>query len=102
MVALRPKVNRDALRVTWEVVKAESPESLGFDPSAFSRRGRSTCLICGAAVDATYVKAEGVAGRMGITALAAVLVSSSGRGRDYLAVGEYPQPSDEDCEAVLT
>lgn len=101
MIALRPKVDRDALRVAWEVAEAKEAEGLGFDPGAFSRRGRSTCLICGAAVETDYVKAEGVAGRMGITPLAAVLIKPSGRGRDYLAVGDYPQPSDEDCEAVL-
>ena len=52
---------------------------LGFDPAAFSSRGRASCLICGAAVDARYVKEQGLAGRMGITPLAAVLVKESGR-----------------------
>jgi putative DNA methylase len=28
-------------------------------------------------------------------------VKASGRGRDYLAVGDYPQPSDEECETVI-
>ena len=31
-----------------------------------------------------------------------MLVKAGGRGRDYLAVGGYPQPSREDCEAVLS
>ncbi len=101
MVALRPRVDRETLRLDWEVVEAESADKLGFDPSAFSSRGRSTCLICGAAVDADYVKAEGMAGRIGITPLAAALVNRSGRGREYLAVGDYPQPSEDDCAAVL-
>lgn len=100
-VALRPQVDRGALTVHWEVVEAQSAEAMGFDPSAFSRRGRSTCLVCGAAIDGKYVKAEGVAGRMGITPLAAVTVNPSGRGRDYFAVGDYPGPSVEECEAVL-
>lgn len=38
---------------------------------------------------------------MGITPLAAVRARASGRGREYLAVGDYPQPSTTDCEAVL-
>ena len=101
MAALRPQVDREALSVSWEVVEADTAEGLGFDPAAFSKRGASTCLICGAAVDGAYIKAQGCAGRMGITALAAVVLKPSGRGRDYLAVGEYPQPSLEDCEAVL-
>ena len=52
-------------------------------------------------MDGDYVKAEGVAGRIGITPLAAVIVKPSGRGRDYLAVGDYAQPNTEDCTAVL-
>ena len=59
--------------------------------------GATTCLACGAAVDYKYVKAEGLAGRMGITPLAAVLVKPSGRGRDYLPAGTYPEP---DARAV--
>ena len=62
MVALRPSVDRDALRVDWEVVEAEHAEGLGFDPAAFSSRGRSTCLICGAAVELGYIKAEALRG----------------------------------------
>ena len=101
MVALRPEVDHEALCVDWKVVEATSPEGLRFDPAAFSKRGRSTCLVCGASVDGDYVKAEGRAGRMGITPLAAVVPKASGRGRDYLAVGDYPQPSAAECEAVL-
>lgn len=101
MVALLPEVDRGRLTVDWEVVEAASAEGLGFDPAAFSKRGHSTCLVCGASVDGNYVKAEGRAGRMGITPLAAVVPKASGRGRDYLAVGAYPLPSDEACEAVL-
>jgi putative DNA methylase len=100
-VALKPVVDRDALRVDWTVVEAADPAGLGFDPAAFSKRGSSACLICGATVDGNYVKAEGRAKRMGITPLAAVMVKASGRGREYRAVGDYPLPSDEACEAVL-
>lgn len=101
MVALRPRVDREALRVEWEVVEASDVEGLGFDPGGFSHRGRSTCLICGAAVELDYVKAEGVAGRMGITPLAGVLPRQSGRGREYLAPGSYPEPSVDECDEVL-
>ncbi len=52
MVALRPEVDRERLTVDWEVVEAASAEGLGFDPAGFSQRGRSTCLLCGASVDA--------------------------------------------------
>jgi putative DNA methylase len=100
-VALRPVVDRDALTVKWEVVEATNPEGLGFDPAGFSKRGRSTCLICGAAADGDYIKAEGKAGRMGITPLAAVLVKESGRGRDYVSVGQFALPAETVCAAAL-
>jgi putative DNA methylase len=100
-IALRPIVDRAALTVGWEVVEAETAEGLGFDPAAFSKRGSTSCLACGAAIDAAYVKAEGLAGRMGITPLAAVAVKPSGQGRDYLPAGTYPEPDFAECEAVL-
>ncbi|MEJ7894715.1 MAG: DUF1156 domain-containing protein [Solirubrobacteraceae bacterium] len=100
-VALKPVVDRTARALSWEVVEADTADGLGFDPAGFSSRGKASCLICGATVDAKEVKALGLAGRMDITPLAAVVVKPSGRGRDYLPVGTYQQPSTEACEAVL-
>ncbi len=100
-MALRPAVDRAARELRWEVVEATDAAGLGFDPAGFSSRGRASCLICGAAVDASYVKEQGLAGLMGITPLAAVLVKPGGRGRDYLPAGEYPEPSIKECEGVL-
>ena len=100
-VALKPVVDRAARSLSWEVVEADSAEALGFDPAGFSSRGKASCLVCGATVDAKEVKALGLAGKMGITPLAAVVVKPSGRGRDYLPVGTYEQPSAAECEAVL-
>jgi putative DNA methylase len=99
--ALRPNVDRTALTIDWEVSEADTAEGLGFDPGGFSTRGSTSCLLCGAQVDAAYVRREGVAGRMGITPLAAVTVKASGRGRKYHAVGDYPLPSDSECVAAL-
>jgi putative DNA methylase len=101
-VALRPRVDRATRSLHWDVVEASDEAGLGFDPAGFSSRGRASCLICGAAVDAKYVKEQGLARQLGITPLAAVLVKSSGRGRDYLPAGKYPVPSVEECQAVLT
>ncbi len=100
-VALKPVVDRNTLTVGWQVVEADKPEGLGFDPAAFSQRGQASCLVCGATADSAYVKAEGLAKRMSIMPLAAVLVKSRGRGRDYLAAGKYPEPGVEECEAVI-
>jgi putative DNA methylase len=99
--ALKPSVDRDARVVNWLVVEAPNAASLDFDPAGFSRRGRASCLICGAAIDTEYVKEQGRARRMGIAPLAAVLVKPSGRGRDYLPSGAYPEPAARECELVL-
>ncbi len=100
-VALRTVVDRAALVVRYEVVEAATQAGLGFDPAAGSSRGQATCPICGATVTAAYVKAEGVAGRLGTAPLAAVVLKPSGRGRDYLAAGAYPLPDDAECERRL-
>lgn len=100
-IALRAVVDRAALTVRYEVVEATSTSTLGFDPGEGSRRGQATCRVCGATVTADYVKAEGRAGRMGIAPLAAVVLKSSGRGRDYLPVGTYPLPDDDECARRL-
>jgi putative DNA methylase len=100
-VALRPRVDREARNLRWDVVEGGDASDFDFDPAGFSSRGRASCLICGAAVDTSYIKAQGLAGMMGIAPLAAVLIKPGGRGRSYVAAGTYPDPSLEECEAVL-
>jgi putative DNA methylase len=100
-VALKPRVARDTLRTTWEVVEVASADDLGFDPASFSKGGQSTCLVCGAALDSDYVRTEGLARRMGIAPLAAVVPGESGKGRRYIAAGEYPDPARGEYDAVL-
>lgn len=101
VVALRPEVNEGLGTLRWELAEASSASELDFDPGAFSAGGKATCFLCGTSVDAEYVKAEGRAGRLGVTALAAVLPHPSGRGREYLPAGSYPLPDDADAQAVL-
>jgi putative DNA methylase len=101
MVALKPIVDREALTVTYEVVEAPTANALGFDPAAGSARGQATCRICGATVTADYVKTEGRAGRMGVTPLAAVALSSSRRGREYLPAASFALPDEAQCLSRL-
>lgn len=100
-VALRTVPDRASMTVGYGVVWAQSPSDLGFDPAAGSKRGSATCPLCGAHVTAAHVKAEGVAGRLGTTPLAAVVLKASGRGRDYLAGGLYSLSDDGECEHRL-
>ena len=99
-IALRTVVDRASLSVRYEVVEAASEAALGFNPAG-SSRGQATCPICGATVDASHVKAEGVAGRMATAPLAAVVLKPSGRGRDYLPAGSYGLPDDAECDRRL-
>jgi putative DNA methylase len=100
-IALKPVVDKARLTVEWEVVQADTKDGLQFDPTAFSSRGRATCFACGASVDATYLKEEGMAGRMGIAPLAAVLLHPSGRGRQYISSNSYIRPDTEQCLAII-
>jgi len=97
-IALRAVVDREQLTVSWEVVTATSPAGMGFDPASGSKRGEASCLICGATITAKYVKTEGMAGRIGVAPLAAVLLKVTGRGRDYLPAGSYELPDEEECK----
>jgi len=101
-VALRPRLDMTALRVGWEVVEATGSEGLGFDPAGFSTRSSTSCLLCGAALSGAFVRREGDEGRVGIAPLGAALVKPSGRGRDYVAAGDYPLPTAEECGAVIS
>jgi putative DNA methylase len=100
-IALRTVVDQASQTVSYQVVEAASASGLGFDPAAGSRRGEATCPICAATVSAAYVKSEGMAGRLGVAPLAAVVLKASGRGRDYLAPGEYPLPDEGECQDLL-
>ncbi len=99
--ALKPVVDEGRLSIVWEVVEAGERDELGFDPAGFSSGGRATCFVCGASIDAAYVKQEAKAGRMGVEPLAAAFLRPSGRGRQYLSAGSYPLPQAEECGAVL-
>lgn len=99
--ALRPHVDKAQLTVGWELAEGASADAFEFDPAGFSRGGRATCFVCGTSVDADYIKTEGKAGRLGTAPLAAALVNSSGRGREYLPAGAYQLPDENDCQAVL-
>jgi putative DNA methylase len=100
-IALKPVVDKKQLSVDWEVVERRSADDLGFDPAGFSSRGRATCFVCGASVDANYVKDEGKAGRMEVAPLAAVLPNVSGPGRDYHDPGSFPLPDPGEVQAML-
>jgi putative DNA methylase len=78
--ALRPVVDRRQLQVGYEVVEADTPDGLGFDPEAGSSRGSATCRICGASVSADAVKVLGRAGKLGRRLMGVAFLQGGRRG----------------------
>jgi len=76
--------------VRFEVASARSEEMLGFDPSAGSKGGDATCLLCGTVADSDYVKAEGCSKRFGHRLMAIVVTRSSSNGKTYLSPSSFP------------
>lgn len=93
-VALRLVAPPASKRVRFEVVEASTPAALGFDPDAFSKAGNATCPFCGTVADSTYVKAEGMAKRLGYQLMATACSRSQTPGKAYLAADGEPDETD--------
>ena len=92
-VWIEPIVDRDAMAINYAIRQGGEP-SHGRTVS----RGNGTCIATGAAIPATYVKAEGVAERMGHQLMVIAAEGAGGRA--------YCQPTAQDssaaaCEAPL-
>jgi putative DNA methylase len=83
-VGLKVAPQRDAMRLSYEVVQSNTREGLGFDPEAHSSRGSTTCPLCGASIDLKYVKLEANAGRLGAELMGMALLPAAGRGKTYI------------------
>ena len=77
-------------RVTFEV-KQGTTGGPNTDGTMSGRKG-ATCIACDATVPTSYIKSEGVAGRIGVTLIATV--ASGERSRSYLS------PTEEDIAAA--
>jgi putative DNA methylase len=96
-VALRMIAPKKEKRVRFEVVESRTEKGLGFDPAGFSKGGNATCPFCGTVADSDYVKAEGLAKRMGEQMMAIVCTRPGRQGKIYLSADDCPQfrPDDE-------
>ena len=79
VVWVEPVIDRDTQTITYQIREGGTP----IDETV--RRGKGTCVATGSAIDANYIKAEGVAGRMGSELIA--VVADGERGRVYGAPG---------------
>ncbi|MCI0419225.1 MAG: DUF1156 domain-containing protein, partial [Acidobacteria bacterium] len=92
--AVKIQGDRKNKDIRFEVVEARSESALGFNPSAGSKGGDATCLLCGTVADSDYVKAEGCSKRFGHRLMAVVATRSKSDGKIYLS------PADVSLEAL--
>ncbi len=76
-VWIEPIIDRDAMTISYEIREGGEPSH-----DRTVTRGNGTCIATGTAIPSTYVKTEGVAGRMGSHLMA--IVADSPTGRVYL------------------
>lgn len=102
-VALRMLPDRERMKIEYQVVASETAGGLGFDPEGHSKRGSTTCPLCGAAVDLAHVKIEAKAGRMSAELMAVSLVPVGGRGKTYVGseTGRTLIPDSERLARIL-
>ncbi|MBM4467723.1 MAG: DUF1156 domain-containing protein [Chloroflexi bacterium] len=74
--------------VRYHVVEAKTPEGLGFDPEVGSKGGNVACPFCGTVADSSFVKTEGMGGRISRQLMAIVAVTSGSARKTYLAADE--------------
>ena len=99
-IALKPLVDRDAKRVTFEVLTGDALK--GFDPSrGTSSRGHATCLVCNQVADVAYIRAEGKAGRMGEMPLA-VICEQGRAGKGYRPFANQDRALFQEAVTLLT
>ncbi len=100
-IALRMIPDHTTKTVRFEKVQAPTPQGLGFDPEAGSRRGNTACPHCGATVNSDYVKQEGRAGHLGQQLITVITTNQDSNGKTYLDVNDSQAwvPLKEDiCE----
>jgi putative DNA methylase len=79
---LRPDANKRG--VEFRVVESKTEQGLGFDPAGLSKAGNAVCRVCGTVAGDDYVKAEGLAGRLGMQLMATAAVQRGTSGKAYL------------------
>lgn len=96
-VALRAVPDRGEMRLNYEVVQADSPAALGFDPAKEAAGGGASCPLCGAAISAQYAREVGQMTGYGTELIAAALLTRGRRGKTYVGSREAARllPDDQ-------
>jgi len=90
-VALKVTAPSGGKRVTFQVVESRSEPGLGFDPAAGSKGGSAVCPFCTTVADSDYVKAEGMAGRIGHQFMAVAATKDGVSGKIYITEDGLPE-----------
>lgn len=101
-IALRVVPDRAAKKVRFDIVSADSPAELDFDPADHSDRGDAECPFCGATISAREVKECGKVGKLGTQLMALVGLVAGTRGRVYLPADAVALPSASDLAKRLS
>jgi putative DNA methylase len=88
-VALKMIAPKGKKKVNFEVVESTKEKGLGFNPTAFSEGGNADCPFCGTVADNSYVKQEGMSGRILQQMMAIVCTKAGTQGKIYLSADEY-------------
>lgn len=99
-VALRPLPRRELRRVDFQVAEAVHPQALGFDPSFGMRGTATTCLCCGSAVPARYVRSYGVDQGFGQKLLCVICVNPFGPGKLYFIDDSWVDEEERRLQAA--
>jgi len=86
---VEPEVDADSKLVHFHVATGEGEPP---DPPKTGRGAKFKCLVCGSQAPSDHIKAEGMAGRMGATLMAAVV--DTGKGRGYVPASECSVPAE--------
>ncbi len=89
-VWIEPLVDRDAKTISYAIREGGEPLH---NPTV--RRGSGTCIATGAAIPASYIKSEGMAGRMGSQLMAIAAEGTTGR---VYCLPTHPDSSAAACE----
>ncbi len=82
-VALRPRPDKTAKTVRFEVVQADTEEGLGFDPGEGSEGTATVCPFCQGAVSAPYVRRYGDETGFGQQLMCIIAQNPHGTGKLY-------------------
>jgi putative DNA methylase len=92
-VALRMVLRKPEKRVAFQAVESQKEGQLGFDPNGFSSGGNATCPFCGTVADVDFVKAEGMAGRIGQQLMGVTCLPRRGtQGKVYFGDDDVIEP----------